>query len=160
MTKTTHNLIPRLAIPLTGLLLSLHLFLPEERLEASASKNGLVDSLWIEKNDGYEVLQEKALTKEQLCDHVFFNKCFEGRQVWAAFQMVRTGGHTVCLYFVDFRTTEEADWAKKQLNSCSNDCVARKAQVCGTVLAYLQAPPDTPVGVLEGILRTVSTKVG
>ncbi|MCA9415213.1 MAG: hypothetical protein KC917_03045 [Candidatus Omnitrophica bacterium] len=158
MRKANNSFFARLALPLMGLLVTSHLLLAEDRTEANASKNDAVDRLRLNETDGVEVIEETVYTKEQLFDHHFFRSCFENKQVWASFQMLRAGEQTVCLYFVDFRNREDADWAMQRLLRYPSQTSVRKCQAFGTVVAYVQAPQMTPVGVLDGILQSVQAE--
>lgn len=160
MTKQRSSRIGRLAVPLLGLLVTAHLLVPEERIEATASRNNLVESLKLDPTDGFEVVAENVYSKEQLFNHNFFKERFDNRQVWAAFQLLRTGKHAVCLYFIDFRTEEDADWAMKRLSEAGSEWSNRVGRIYGTAVAYAQAPFDTPIEIVESFLDAVSAKAG
>ncbi len=159
MTNQRNNLIARLAIPLLGLLITAQFLLPEKRIEATASTNDGVEQLMLTGEDGINVVRGTVYSKERLFDHNFYKECFENRQVWASFQLLKTGRHTVCLYFVDFRDSDESKWAKERLDGDEAEFVNRESAVFGTVLVYVQGSPDTPKGVMEGVLQTVGEKV-
>jgi len=159
MTHHRNSLLARLAVPLTGLLIAIHFLLPEERIEATASRNELVDRLLLSDTDGFEILQEYVYSKEQLFDHTLFKTCFDNRQVWGGFQMVRTGQHTLSVNFVDFRNEADTEWAKRLLNERFSEMSVYKSDTFGTVLVYIMTPPETPMDVLSSILRTIEEKV-
>lgn len=160
MTKQHGNLIGRLAVPLLGLLVTAHLLIPEERIEATASRNNLVESLKLGPTDGLEVVAESVYSKEQLFSHNFFKERFDNRQVWAAFQVLRSGTHAVSLYFIDFRNREDAEWAFNRLSEAGCEWSTRVGRLYGTAVAYAQAPFDTPIEILESLLDAVSAKAG
>jgi len=159
MNSQRNNLITRLAVPLAGLLITAHLMIPEERTEANAAKNRTVEQLRLGPEDGVEIVQENVYDKGSLFDHRFFEERFGNRQVWACFQMLKTRGHTVCLYFVDFRNQEDADWAMQRLMEEQNHFVTRKCRTFGTVVVYVQAPPDAPISVMDEVLQSVHAQV-
>ena len=158
MTTHRNHLLARLAIPLLGLLITIQFLVPEKGLEATSSKNALVERLLLKDSDGIEVVQSGTYSKGQLFQHYFFHECFQDRQVWAAFQTLRAGRFPLCLYFVDFRSSEDAIWAKKRLESEPPEFIRCRSLVAGTALVYAQSNPDTPLGVLDGVLQTVEAK--
>jgi hypothetical protein len=104
----------RIALPLSGALLCLHVYSGQNALGEYSTGNTAVDRIRLESCDQFEVVHEIEYDRDSMFEGEFHQDCLENRHIFVHGQYIRFHGEVCSVRYLEFRAEDDAEWAREQ----------------------------------------------